>query len=307
MSNMISRLSITSALLATLALYGCGGNGGSSSGPSATITYSGVSIATAIDATNAEVITTTSGEAVQQGADSSSSRVFGIAITDNSYDIELLSVNLASAMASMSSPNLPTGFVMNGSCGGSVTIPDSQLNDFNAASGPASFTMTFVSYCDASVGAQYSIDGQVVFNYNDIADSNSGFSLQYNGVTVNDGSGPITLNMSVDCSNGSTCTIVSDYVGNDGRTYRIADISLTGDATTGFNGSATFFHPDHGSVSITASSVTYGSCGNFPDGGSVAASGTTGTAQIDFNNDCTYIISYDDSAGDTGVITGGFI
>jgi hypothetical protein len=167
--------------------------------------------------------------------------------------------------------------------------------------------MTFLSYCDASVGAQYSIDGQVVFNYNDIADSNSGFSLQYNGVTVNDGSQTITLNMSVECSNGSTCTIVSDYVGNDGRTYRIADISLTGDATTGFSGSATFFHPDHGSVSITASSVTYGGCGNFPDGGSVTASGTTGTAQIDFNNDCTYIINYDDSASDTGVINGSFI
>jgi hypothetical protein len=309
MPNINSRLSITSVLLATLTFVGCGSSGGgdSSSGPTAAITYSGVSVATAINAANAEDLTTTSGEAVRQGADASSSRVFGIVITDNSDDIETLSVSLASAMASMSSPNLPAGFDMNGSCGGRVTIPDEQLNAFNATSGPVSFTMTFTRYCDLSVGAQYTIDGQVVFNYEDIADNNSGFSLQYNGVTINDGSGPVTINMTVDCSNQSTCTIVSDFVGNDGGIYRISDISFTGDATTGFNGSATFFHPGYGSVSITASSVTYGSCGNFPDGGSIMASGTTGTAQIVFNSNCTYIIDYDDGSGDTGVINGSFL
>ena len=203
MSDMISRLSITPVLLASLTLFGCGSSGGgdSSSGPTAAITYSGASVATAIDAANAEELTTTAGEAVKQGADSSSSNVIGVVITDNSDDIETLSASLASAMASMSSPNLPTGLVMNGSCGGSVSIPDEQLTAFNAESGPVSFTMTYTSYCDASVGAQYTIDGQVVFNYDDIADLNSGFSLQYNGVTVNDGSGPITINMTVDCSN----------------------------------------------------------------------------------------------------------
>ena len=309
MSDMISRLSITPVLLASLTLFGCGSSGGgdSSSGPTAAITYSGASVATAIDAANAEELTTTAGEAVKQGADSSSSNVIGVVITDNSDDIETLSASLASAMASMSSPNLPTGLVMNGSCGGSVSIPDEQLIAFNAESGPVSFTMTYTSYCDASVGAQYTIDGQVVFNYDDIADLNSGFSLQYNGVTVNDGSGPITINMTVDCSNQTTCTIVSDYVGDDGSTYRIADISFSGDATNGFDGSATFYHPDHGSVSISASNVTYGSCGVFPDGGSIIATGTTGTAQIDFNNDCTYVINYDDGAGDADVINGSFI
>lgn len=310
MPDMISRLSIASVVLASLTLFGCGGSssgGDSSSGLTAAVTYSGASVATAIDAANAEELTTTAGEAVQQGADSLSSNVLGVVITDNSDDIETLSASLASAMASMSLPNLPTGLVMNGTCGGSVSIPDEQLTAFNAESGPVSFTMTYTSYCDASVGAQYTIDGQVVFNYDDIADLNSGFSLQYNDVTVNDGSGPVTVNMTFVCSNGSTCTIVSDYVGSDGSTYRIADINLSGEATNGFNGSATFFHPDHGSVSISAVGVTYGSCGVFPDGGSVMTRGTTGTAEIIFSSDCTYIINYDDEAGDAGVINGSFI
>ena len=113
--------------------------------------------------------------------------------------------------------------------------------------------------------------------------------------------------MTVDCSDTTTCTIVSDYVGGDGGIYRVADFSFAGDASTGFSGSATFYHPAHGSVSITASNVTYGSCGSFPDGGTITANGLTGTAQIIFNGDCSYAITYDDGTGDTGVINGSFI
>ena len=310
MSGFISKLSIGSILFSSLAFFGCssdGGGGGLAASPTSTVSYSGLSTASAVNAANAEALTTTGGEAVQHGADSSTSRVLGVELSSSSNKIEILSANLASAMASADSLALPGGFTMSGSCGGSMTIPDDQLNSFSAETGPASFTMTYANYCDASVGAQYTINGQVTFNYVDIGDPNTGFTVQYKDVTFNDGSETATINMTVDCSSLSACTMLSDYVGNDGSTYRVADISFFGDATNGYNGSATFYHPDHGSVSITATSVTYGSCGSFPDGGSVTANGTTGTAQIDFNNDCTYAISYDDGAGNTGVINGSFI
>ena len=309
MSGFISRLSIGTILFSSLALFGCssGGDNGAAAGTNASISYAGLSSPSAVDVTNAETLTTASGEAVQHGAESSSSRVLGVEISGSSIDLETLSANLASAMATAASPALPTGYTMTGSCGGSVSIPDEQLSSFSATSGPVSFTMSYINYCDGSVGAQYTINGQVLFNYLDIGDPNSGFTIQYKGVTINDGSGPVTINMTVDCSGTTSCTIVSDYIGEDGSIYRVSDISFYGDATTGFNGSATFFHPDHGSVSITASNVTYGSCGSFPDGGSVTASGTTGTAQIDFNSDCSYVINYDDGSGDTGVINGSFL
>ena len=310
MSGFISKLSIGSILFLSLTLFGCssgGGDSGAAAGTNATISYAGLSSPSAVNATNAEALTTTGGESVQHGADSSSSRVLGVEITGSSIDLEMLSANLASAMASAGSPALPTGFTMTGSCGGSMSIPDEQLSSFSATSGPVSFTMTYTEYCDGSVGTQYTIDGQVSFNYLDIGDPAAGFTIQYKGVTVNDGSGPVTINMTVDCSDTTTCTIASDYIGDDGSIYRVSDISFFGDATTGFNGSATFFHPGHGTVSITASNVTYGSCGSFPNSGSVTASGTTGTAQIDFNSDCSYVIDYDDGAGDIGVINGSFI
>lgn len=310
MSGLISKLSIGSILFSSLALFGCssgGGDGGTAAGTNASVSYSGASLPSAVNAANAEALTTTGGEAVQHGADSSSSRVLGVEISSSADKIETMSANLASAMASAGSLALPSGFTLNGSCGGKMTIADEQLSSFGATSGPASFTMMYVEYCDASVGAQYTISGQVLFNYIDIGDPNSGFTVQYQDVTFNDGSETATINMTIDCSSRTACTMLSDYVGNDGSTYRVADISFFGDATNGFNGSATFYHPDHGSVSIAASNVTYGGCGNFPDGGSVTANGTTGTAQIDFNNDCTYVISYDDGAGDTGVINGSFI
>jgi hypothetical protein len=53
--------------------------------------------------------------------------------------------------------------------------------------------------------------------------------------------------------------------------------------------------------------MTYGNCGGFPDGGSVSTTGITGSAEILFNNDCSYVINYDDGAGDVGVINGSFI
>jgi len=128
---------------------------------------------------------------------------------------------------------------MNGSCGGSISIPDEQLTAFGATSGPASFTMTYNEYCDTTVGAQYTISGQVLFNYIDIGDPNSGFTVEYKGVTFNDGSETVTINMTVDCSSLAACTMLSDYVGNDGSTYRVADISFFGDETNGFSGSTT--------------------------------------------------------------------
>ena len=309
MSGFISKLLIGSIIFSSLALFGCssdGGDGGSAASPTASVSYSGLSTPSAVNSANAKALTTTGGEAVQHAADSSSARALGVEISTDSHEAEMLAANLASAMASASPLAVPSGFTMSGSCGGSMTIPDDQLSAFGAESGPASFTATYTDYCDASFGAQYTINGQVTFDYVDIGDLNTGFTVQYKDVTFNDGSETATINMTVDCSSATDCTVLSDYVGNDGSTHRVADISVFGDATNGYNGSATFYHPDHGSVSITAISVTYGSCGSFPDGGSVTASGTTGTAQIDFNTDCTYAISFDDGAGDTGVINGSF-
>lgn len=309
MSGFISKLSIGSILFSALALFGCssGGDSGAAGGAGTPVSYAGLSSPSAVNASNAEAVSTAGGESVQHGADSSSSRVFGVEIADSPVDLEMLSRNLASAMATASSHDLPSAYTITGSCGGSVIIPDEQVNSYNTASGPVTFTMTFTSYCDGSIGTQYTINGQVLFNYLDRANPSAGFTIQYRAVTVNDGSGPITINMTIDCSDTTTCSIVSDYVGGDGSIYRVADFSFYGDAATGFNGTATFYHPGHGSVSITASNVTYGGCGDFPDGGSVTANGTTGSAQILFNSDCSYVINYDDGAGDTGVINGSYI
>ena len=307
MSGFISKFSIGSILLSSLALFGCSSGGGDSApNASGSVSYAGLSAPSAVNATNAEVLTTAGGESVQHGADSSSSRVFGVQISESSIDLEALSAKLATAMVPTGSPELPTAYAIIGSCGGSVNIPDDQVNAYSATSGPVTFSMTFINYCDGSVGTEYLMNGQVSFSYDDIANPAAGFTIDYNGFTVNDGTGPVTINMTVECSDSTTCTIVSDYVGGDAGIYRVADFSFTGDASTGFSGSATFYHPAHGSVSITASNVTYGSCGNFPDGGTITANGLTGTAQIIFNGDCSYVITYDDGAGDTGVINGSF-
>jgi len=90
MSGFISKLSIGSILLSSLALFGCssGGDGGAPAGTNASISYSGVSSPSAVNGANAEALTTTGGEAVQHGADSSSSRVLGVEINSGADKIE---------------------------------------------------------------------------------------------------------------------------------------------------------------------------------------------------------------------------
>ena len=310
MSGHISRLLIAPIFISSLALFGCSSGGGGSAGGATGITYSGATSPAAITSTNAEALGTSSGEAVQKGFESNSSNVFGIEITSSSsIDIEALSVSLANMAASADALNLPSAYTEAGSCGGSVTIPDSQLAAFGAVSGPVAFTMTFVDYCDATVGAQYTISGTVNFSYDDIGIPNSGFSIQYVGVTVSDGSQTATVNMTVDCSDASdpmSCIIASDYMSADGGVHRISDISITGDAVTGFNGTATLYHETHGSVSITATNVTFGSCGDYPDGGSVSVTAGGGSsASATFNPDCSYVIDWDDGVTN-GTINGSF-
>ena len=108
--------------------------------------------------------------------------------------------------------------------------------------------------------------------------------------------------MTMICTDAFSCTYNSDFVGTDGTTHRIADFNIFGNATDGFNGTATFYHGTFGSVSITATGITYGSCGTYPDGGSVAFDSTDGSSgTIIFNADCSVSGTWDN-----GVTVGSF-
>ncbi len=274
-----------------IALTGCGGGGGGGDGGgSAGVTFNGNTAPAAIDATNAEAIGESAGEIVQKAA-ASTDLPSGITIT-NSIDMDQINSIVLSTVNAL---NLPAGAVITGICSsGSITIPDGNP----PSSGPVDYTFTY----NNCVSGGITFNGTVAFHYNDINDPNAGFSLTYTNFSVVDPtSGTFTINMTVVCTSSFNCTYNSDFVGSDGGTHRISISTISGNASIGFDGSATFYNATYGEVTITISSITYGSCGTFPNGGNIifnSSNGSSGT--IVFNGDCTVSGTWNDGTGDPG-------
>jgi hypothetical protein len=296
-NNKFSTLFATLLLSSSLALVGCGSSGDSA--PAAP-KYTGTTSAAKVDSTNAEALGTGSGEATQQGGTANGGIPTFASIGDASTtDIEALSQKIIALIQKRTVTDLPTSFSEAGSCGGSFSGPDSAL----PASGAYSITLSFNNYCDSLIDPTLVFSGKATFYLPDVNDFNT-FTMQFINFKVTENSQTTTLNMTMSCA-GLTCSITSDFKSSTGDVHRVADIIISGDATFGFIGTMTFYHADYGSVSVSVSGITYGSCGVFPDGGTITYNGTSGsTGSISFASNCTYSGTYDDGAGGTGVFSG---
>jgi hypothetical protein len=283
-------------LICTATLYGCSSSSDSSDSSNTptevspavgeSLTFEGNTEPAEVDADNVQAIGEAAGEAVGQAA--SSSALPSSVVIDQGTDLGELVRNLATNAAALAL--LPSGVDVSAEVcpnGGSAEV-SLEGPGATSGSGPAVNTTTF----NACNNGTYSISGTVKMEYDDIGDITAAFAVEYNNVTVSGlGFGTQTLNFSTRCSNASdfrTCTSSSVFAGSDGGNHQISDYSFSGNASTGFNGNATFSHESYGSVSITVTNITYGNCGSSPDGGSIAFSSSNGTSgQIDFSSECT--------------------
>ncbi len=290
MNKMTKNCLNTLILILASVLYGCGGSssgGGSASDDDDTSggsTFSGSTDPASVDADNAQVIGEAAGESVGQAASAEESRSalpFGVEVTVNiEYPEALHQVIYDVSQLAL----LPSGIDLSTQVcfgGGSADI-----NSLPSVSGPASITMTFDN---CSVDSTMTMSGTVVMDFEDISDPNAGFSIEYTNFTVSGlGFGTQSINYSISCTSATACTSYSDFDGSDGGSHRISDFSISGNASSGYNGSADFSHESYGSVSIDLSNVTYGNCGSAPDGGSITFNSSNGTSgSITFDSDCT--------------------
>lgn len=295
--NKFITLSTSSALLLLGAFFitSCSSSGGGGDTPAASTIYTGSTTPAAIDVNNAEAIGKAAGESVQI-ANSSTGLPVGITI-DNGIAANLTEINKI-IIANIDALTLPAGVDISADFCSSGTA--SATDPGSATSGPVDITATF-NNC-ALISSNITVSGTVKMHFDDIANTNAGFSITYTNFKVTDANGTTTINMSMICTSNASCTFNSDYVGTDGVTHRVTDFSFFGNASTGFNGTATFFHGTYGSISITATNITYGSCGTYPDGGSIAFSSTNGSSgTIIFNSDCSVSGTWDN-----GVTSGSF-
>lgn len=180
--------------------------------------------------------------------------------------------------------NLPAGLDVSDEFCSSGTATS---NDINSSSGPVTLNITF-SNCVILDGNGETVNGKVNVHIDDVSNFNSGFTATYSNFTVTDPvNGTTTINATIVCDGNFSCTYSSDFVGSDRATHRISNFNVSGAASTGYSGSATFYHSSYGEASITFSGITYGACGAQPDGGNISFSSAGSSGTINFNSDCT--------------------
>lgn len=96
-----------------------------------------------------------------------------------------------------------------------------------------------------------------------------------------------TVNMTVACSGAPlSCDVFSDFVGLDGKIYRVELTLVVNTVGSSFAVDAVVYHPDHGYVTIDAS-ISYDDCpGGVPQAGSIALTGVAASSAAVVFNDC---------------------
>ena len=290
MNKFITLSTASALLLGTFIITSCSSGGGDGGTQQAVTSYSGSTAPAAIDIDNAKAIGSAAGESVQI-ANSSAGLPLGISISDNTVN-NLTEINktITSHIGILTLPagvDISSDFCSSGSA--SATDPG------NVQSGPVDVTATF-NNC-ALHFSDITISGTAKMHFDDAANLDV-FTINYSNFQVTDPNGTTTINMTVECSSGASCTFNSDFVGSDGVTHRVTEYNIYGNASTGFNGNATFYHGTYGSVSINTTSITFGNCNTYPDDGSIAFSSTNGSsATIIFNSDCSTSGTWTNTAG----------
>lgn len=275
----------------SLFIVACGGSGGGGGdgGPSngSGTSFTGNTAPAQIDESNAQSIGETSGEAVRQAAGTSS---LPTAIDVQEVDLEPVH---RSAIDAARLSTLPTGVdVSDAVCPGGGSATSTSSGPGLNGSGRLDTTIVYTD-CVLNTGSnRLTINGTVLSSFSDISNPDSAFSISYQNVTVSGlGFGSQTLNYTFSCTNASassTCTQSSTFVSSSGSTHQISDYSISGNTSSGFNGTASFSHATYGTVSISVSGLTYGSCGSSPDGGTIAFTSSNGSSgSITFSSNCT--------------------
>jgi hypothetical protein len=281
-------------LFSLLLLQGCGGGGGGGTSPVNNIpAYAGLTTEATIDTANSRDLTTAAASGSLQAviADGASTV---LSRSTPSLEAKLLEV----------SPLISKWLAQTGGAYAARTTNVSELcdaggtaiADTNDAETIGTITFTNCGISDGT-GSAIVLNGTVDFTYVTSTDS---ISMVYH-VTVSYAGESQAINMTVACvdfmTSSPTCTVSSDFTGLDSRVYRITDISVSGNASSGFYINATIYDPDSGRFDMTTSVPILFDCptAGIPSTGVIGISGSGGTSAS---------ISFDDCSSFTVTING---
>ena len=276
-------------------LMGCGGSGGDNENTgngSGGIVYSGATSPASVSNSNAADLGVGTTDAISQAVESNSADVSGLPFGASISDTTILAqrvVNVSlQAMVVQQELALPAGITLGsgsfpsgtGYCGGSVTVPDSWLT--GGASETSSGVITYNNLC---MDSGFSGFGSMIIN--GVATISGGVTT-YSDLTVSFEDGTLLT------CNASDCEMSAVYAGPDGVVYRVADVGVVGDSTSGYSVDASYCHGTHGCLTVMTDSPIVFSCSNGrPESGSISFSSTGGSSgSITFNSCTSYTVTY---------------
>ncbi len=283
-------------------LAACGGGGGGSD-PITGTTFSGNTSAATISADNSDELAIAAASGAKQALSADSSNA-PLRPSANSAALDSIMESFLSKVAKVMNVNKDqrlaqrtedmSSYICTAGGSATATYPD------NASTSNYNWSAYFSNCTYSSVGAtavyngtmygSYTVSGNITtttFSY-----SNFTVELTYSGNTET-----YTLNYSATCTENTAtmvtdCDVHSDFTGFDDRTYRVSDVSVSGDNSSGFDIDATVYDPDYGYFTITASNVTFCSSG-FPGTGSVTYTDGSSSVTVDFLSCTEYQYTYD--------------
>lgn len=257
LKNWIFALVVSTALVACA---GSGDGGGSDSG------YSGKESAATVNDENKDDIAIASSVGAKQAIEASAAP--GRALAPSTSSVEPVLEYHILALNDFFGKAKGRGYVDLSSSvcesGGSAGY----TYDENNTTGYGTFTITYDN-CRYSYGGETTtIDGSATYTINEDG------SLRYEyDITVSYGSETYTLTATYECDAEYNCTY-SDEFTYSGKSYRVSNFSVSGNASSGYDVEAKVYHEDYGYITIVGTDLVSCSGGGFSSGTIVVTDST---------------------------------
>lgn len=280
-------------LCVALSVIGCGGDSDGGDGSSAT-SYNGSQVQAAITTDNSEQLARSATEGATKAAAEGDLSSFPLAIQTTSHELaeNIIVDRLPQVLDYLSNSSLPSAYQEEVPCdvSGSVLATVDDSIDASSESIPESGSMT-MDFRDCRDDETSTVNGTATTTFT----GDGGFTTVYQNFTVAY-TDPITgeqvvetiEKMTIVCDGNYGCSVQSDFVGTDGRTYRIEDMTVSGSDTSGWNVSATVYDPDLGSVNFETTDPLMLDCPTgVPSSGALSMRGSNSVVATVTYTSCT--------------------
>ncbi len=282
---MDSKFVIPIILLFGLNLSACGGGGGDDNDDDG-IVYTGSKSPATVNATNARDLAVGGTGGANQAivADSANS------VSPFSSKGAAIESNLAATLTAQ----LETAAAAQARIAQQpLAICDSGSAELDQNSNGTEGTIVFTN-CVVTGGNGAMLNGTVVFEATLSGSIVTWLEMRYINFKVTYQGESQTINMTVECSGTPlSCDVFSDYVGLDGKIYRVELTVVVDYSGTSFDVNAVVYHPNHGYFMLDAS-ISYNNCpGGVPGSGTIMLTGAgPSTASVVFNDCDSFTVTH---------------